>query len=141
MRIIHIHGNILCCPSNMSIAHCVSNDGKMGAGLALTLNREFHLKNDFLKAPRAVGSVVALRRGDRFIVNLISKERYFHLPTLQDIEETFRNMKRFLIFNEIHDIAVPELGCGLDRCNLKEIIKILEKVFKNDPLNIYMHHL
>lgn len=141
MKLVHINGDILNSPAWMPIAHCVSLDGKMGAGLARTLQFKFNLRNDFLKADKCVGSVVALRRGDRFIVNMITKERYFHLPTATDFETSLQNVRKFMIFNNIRELAVPELGAGLDKLNLNLVISLIQKVFKYDPVIIYMHHL
>lgn len=141
MQLIHIHGDILRCPPSMSIAHCVSRDGKMGAGLARTLQNRFNLRGDFLQARREVGGAVALRRGQRFIVNLITKDRFFHLPTAEHFEQSIHNLRKFIICNNLKHIAVPELGAGLDKMELNLVIKILKTVFKNDQIAIFMHHL
>ncbi len=141
MQLVHVMGDILDCPPSMSIAHCVSLDGKMGAGLARTLQARFHLRQDFLQAPREVGGAVALRRGNRFIVNLITKERFFHLPSGKDFEQSIQNLRKFLIFNNIREIAVPELGAGLDKLDLDRVIATIKRVLKYDPVVVYMHHI
>lgn len=141
MKLIFIQGDILNCPSDMSIAQCVSLDGKMSSGLARTLQRVFNLRNQFLTADRGLGYAVALRRGNRFIINLITKERYFHLPKLEDFEDSIISLRQCLIFNNIREISIPRLGSGLDKLKPDDVLEILHKVLKFDPRTIYMHCL
>lgn len=139
MQIINITGDILNCPADMCIAQCVSLDGKMGAGLAKTLQKEFNLRDQFLAAERGVGYAVALRRGPRFIVQLVTKLRYFHLPRLEDFEESILNLRQFMIDNDVKALAVPQLGSGLDKLHPSDVLDVLHRVFYDDPVTIYMH--
>ncbi|KAK3913060.1 ADP-ribose glycohydrolase OARD1 [Frankliniella fusca] len=141
MKLVHVTGDILGCPPHVTIAHCVSADGRMGAGLAKTLQGYFNLRAQFLSTPRGVGYAVALRRGPRFIVNLVTKEHYYDLPTLADFEESIVNLRRFLRFNNIRELAIPELGSGLDRLNPNDVLNIINDLLKFEPVTVYMYHL
>ena len=54
-------------------------------------------------------------------LNLITKERYFHKPTIITMRHALEKMKQICLENNIKKIAMPVIGCGLDRLNWNEI--------------------
>ncbi len=140
MRIHHIEGSILNSHSSIPIAHCVSYDGKMGAGLAKILNNKFQIRNQFLNCPRTVGSLVPILRGEWVIINLISKYNFYDLPTYNDFYETLLSLRSFINNHLISKIAIPKLGCGLDQLNFSIVLNMLYNVFEFCPIDIYIYH-
>ncbi|KAK3918278.1 Gag-Pol polyprotein [Frankliniella fusca] len=139
--ILHTYGSILESPEDLPIVHAVSHDGKFGKGLARQLEQEFQLRDDFLKEKdRGFPGYVALQRGNRIIVNLITKSRYFHKPTSTDIEQAFLLLRDWLEANHISEWCLPELGCGLDQLESSLLLQMLVKVFGHTDMTLVMYH-
>jgi len=140
MQLVHHKGNLFSCPNYVHLVHCVSKDGRMGAGIARQFQSIFNLRQEFLNSFRNVGDAVVLWREPRHIVNLVTKEEYFHLPTVEDLECTLYALKSFVIDNHISCIAMPEISAGLDKVPLNVVIHLLWKVFNDVPIRIHMYH-
>ena len=69
-------------PCKESLAHCVSADLKMGAGIAKQFRNRFGRVEELKRQHKKVGEVAVLRVRDRFIYYLITKKFYYKKPTL-----------------------------------------------------------
>ncbi|XP_034231471.1 ADP-ribose glycohydrolase OARD1-like [Thrips palmi] len=141
MHLIHHQGDLFDCPYWVPIVHCVSYDGKMGAGIAKTVQSIFNVRSEFLATEREVGGLVAVWRSHRFIVNLITKLRYWHLPTLDSLQSSLRALRSFVVDNNIGVLAMPEIAAGLDKIHLNLVIESLYQVFQDLDIEIHMYHL
>lgn len=41
-RLLHVRGDLFTCPSTDALAHCISEDCRMGAGIAVLFKKKFH---------------------------------------------------------------------------------------------------
>ncbi|XP_053542298.1 ADP-ribose glycohydrolase OARD1 isoform X2 [Ictalurus punctatus] len=71
-KLQYVSGNLFSCPRTDSLAHCISMDCKMGAGIAATFKRRFGGVNELLAQQKQPGECAVLKRGDRFVYYLIS---------------------------------------------------------------------
>lgn len=141
MHLIHIHGDILLSPLSMPIAHAVSYDGKMGAGLALQLHKTFNLRSEFRNTARQCPGIVPIWRNGRLIINCITKWNFYDKPPPSQVRLSLIALRDFMAFNNIRELAIPEISAGLDRVPLPVVINILNDVFSATPVTVYMHHL
>lgn len=140
MQLIHLNGNLFSAPKFMPLVHCISYDARMGKGIAKEFQYRFNLRNSILSAHREVGGLVAVFRG-RFIVNLITKLRYYDKPTEHDLRSSLIALKQFLQYNGITEVAMPEIAAGLDGVDLNRVINLLYEIFWNTPVTIFMYHI
>lgn len=141
MRLVHHKGNLFSCPANVHLVHCVSKDGKMGAGIAKTFQSHFNIRPQFLNSRRGVGGLVAVWRHHRFIVNLVTKEKYYNLPTLHDLKDSLHALRSFVVQNNIRVLAMPEIASGRDKISLNLVVEYLYEIFHNLDIDIHMYHL
>lgn len=40
-KLIYVTGDLFCCPEDEALAHCISEDCRMGAGIAVRFRKEF----------------------------------------------------------------------------------------------------
>jgi hypothetical protein len=59
-----------------SLAHCVSRCLAMGKGIAVHFKEQFGGVDDLRKQDKQIGETAVLKRDNRFIYYLITKERY-----------------------------------------------------------------
>lgn len=117
------------------LVHCIASDLMMGAGIAVPMNKKFGLRSmlmgyneDDLTHPTCILT------GKVF--NLITKTRSNHKPTMDDFLYALMNMRDMCVDLGIKKIAMPRIGCGLDKLSwnlIREEIKIL---FDNTDVEI-----
>lgn len=120
------------------LAHCVSTDCALGAGIALEFrNRIPEMPDILLEMNPKIGDTIRFHtRGGRIVVNLFTKERYFHKPTKLSLITSlfvFRNVIREQGYTHV---AIPKIGCGLDKLKWTEVREMIHEVFKDDDLEI-----
>jgi len=130
-----------------SLAHCVSADQKMGAGIAVEFKKRWSMEisNSFMAeftftGKIKVGSCVFTNLGLGFgkgIFNLVTKERYFNKPTLKTIKNSIKDMFKIARTRNIYTIAMPKIGCGLDKLKWKDVSEIIERYQKDINIVVY----
>lgn len=116
-----------------AIAHCITADYSFGAGIAKQLSDIYGLKTKTQNiGTNKYPESLLIQEGDLFIFNLVTKENRYSSPTYEDFEETVIQMKEQMKEQGIHDVWVPQLGCGKDKLDWKKVRPILKRHFKTD---------
>jgi hypothetical protein len=118
------------------LAHCISADFALGAGIAKTFNSKYDMRFKlFNNYPNYI-----YRGGDALLVdnvfNLVTKAKFFQKPTYESLTEALEMMKDKMISLNITKLAMPTIGCGLDRLQWSLVKYIIENVFTNTEVNI-----
>ena len=137
---------------NCVICHCISADAAMGAGVALALVRKYpDLKStvqSVLKTTHldtSVGHVVfyADSYSHTLIANMVTKQNYWDKSTtmpsghyLKNLRECLENVRNIMDGLNEKKLAMPKIGCGLDRCNWDDVLQIIDEVFGNSDIEI-----
>ena len=129
-------------PDDYYLAHCISADFGMGKGIAVEFNKRFDMKhilrtkypdyvNQFHRQKRLSDCILEGR-----VFNLITKERYFEKPTYNTLIGALCKMKVLCQSENIHKIAMPIIGCGLDRLEWDKVSRIIKDVFQEEDVEI-----
>lgn len=70
------------------------------------------------------------------VFNLVTKARVFHKPTYESLYDTLLDMRVQCENLDISKLAIPLLGCGLDRLNWERVKDIIEDVFDSTDIEI-----
>lgn len=142
-------------PSDYALAHCISADFKLGAGIAKEFDRRFNCRKRLFgiferswiprwgeEQERNRGGCVPLGIGipiadePPFIFNLVTKRNFWDKPTLATIKNALLMMRdQCEVFN-IKKLAMPRIGCGLDRQKWSDVKRIIEDVFCDTDIKI-----
>ena len=126
------------------LAHCISADFGMGKGIVVEFNKRFDLKNklkakynDFIRywddeADECKGTCIL----EGQVFNLITKRNYWLKPTYQTLRQSLEHMKVLAINNKVQKIAMPIIGCGLDRLQWDKVSVIIQEVFQDTDIEI-----
>ena len=124
------------------LAHCISADFGMGKGIVVEFNKRFDMKHklqskylDYLNQythHRIGGDCILEGR----VLNLITKERYFHKPTIITMMIALKKMKEVCIENGITKIAMPTIGAGLDRLDWNKVSELICHIFEDMDIEI-----
>lgn len=124
------------------LVHCISADFALGKGIALEFNRRFRLREklqlykpnylSYYKINNIQGDVIFVGS----IVNLVTKERYYQKPTYSSIRQALEKFAQVSKMNRLENIAMPLIGCGLDRLEWSKVSAIIKEVFADQDCNI-----
>lgn len=132
--------NIFTVDDKYYFAHCISKDANMGAGIAVAFKKEFsglsRLSNHW-ELNEGVGGCMLVDK----VFNLITKERYWHKPNYQSLQTSLISMKVLIHDNKVKYLAMPKIGCGLDRLQWGKVREIIEEVFEDTDIEILVCHL
>ena len=125
------------------ISHCVLNEFQMSAGIAQQI-REVHptlqptLKS--IETPQVGASVsMSIPSQNKSIFNLVTKSQYFKKPSYYDFTRSLHCMKKQLIAQGIWQIALPKIGCGLDKLRENSVYNIIFEIFRETDITVFIY--
>ena len=138
------NGDLFKSNSNYTLMHCISHDCVMGAGIAKTFDALMpDMKKQLKRTIREndlAGYYAMLYKGKRDVINLVTKERYWHKPTYSSLKASLINAKQIILRNNIKYIAMPVIGCGLDRLQWSKVSKMVKEIFADTDVEIVVYH-
>ena len=82
--------------SDYYLAHCISSDLKMGAGIALPMQNKYRIREDILSRPMNLSHPTVVLTGKVF--NLITKANYYDKPTYDNLFSSLVKMKNISLW-------------------------------------------
>ena len=138
--------------SDFLICHCISADAAMGAGVAFALVRRFpsmksEVKDCLKDTPlcQRVGQVVFYvdDTTNTVVANMVTKTHYWDKSStmpqgayLNNLRQCLILVKQVMLERGIKKLAMPKIGCGLDRCSWMEVESIILDVFDGTDIDI-----
>lgn len=140
-----VHGDLFTAPQGCYLVHCISGDYALGAGIAKIFDEVYNMRYKLHKN-------YAIENGKKFdnvgrallvdnVFNLVTKKRCFHRPTYDDLYDALVDMKEQCIDFDITKLAMPLIGCGLDRLEWDKVKDIIEDVFDDTDIKITVYLL
>lgn len=114
------------------LVHCISADKALGAGIAKEIEERFKVKSKLNEIIYwdGFGTPIFTAINENFwIVNLVTKWRYFEKPTYETIEEALRESRPLVRCIKDVKIVMPRIGCGLDGLDWNRVKGIVEKEY------------
>ena len=134
--------NLFSVSEDYYLAHCISADFGMGKGIVIEFNKRFDMKQKLqAKYPDFINEwhhrkweFNCILEGRVF--NLITKERYWHKPTYNSLYGALALMKFIATQKGITKIAMPIIGCGLDRLQWDKVSSLIKEIFNDTNIEI-----
>lgn len=145
--------NLFKVPNYYYFAQCISADLAMGAGIALQFNKRFDTKNTILqmygdslsKQIRKTWELSSIEKvrliQAKRVFCLVTKGRYYNIPTYEDLTRSLELLREEIDEQYIKYLAMPRIGCGLDRLKWSEVKPIINSIFADSDVNILVCHL
>lgn len=128
-------------PQGYYLAHCISADFALGAGIAKVFDEVYNMRFKLFKKY----DNYEYHGGDALLIdnvfNLVTKQKCWHKPTYESLRESLEEMKKQLEFMNITKLAMPWIGCGLDRLDKEEVCDIICEVFWDMNIDIVICEL
>ena len=125
--------------ANTAIAYCISAEAKMSKRFAETNCRRVNGRQDFCRrAKTTVGSALPYwdPESNNFIYNLVTKSKFFEKPTLDNLRISLENMRGHALLNNVTKISMPKIGCGLDKLQWTDVLKLIQDTFTYSGIQI-----
>lgn len=136
MRFKVEHRDLFTVPSDYYLAHCISADFKLGAGIAYQFNEIYNMRHKLFSEY----GYYTYHGGDALpidnVFNLVTKNKYYEKPTYNSLTEALKEMKKLMGMFQITKLAIPKIGCGLDRLDWHKVMNIIMEVFENTDVEI-----
>ena len=126
-------------PHGYYFAHCISGDFALGAGIAVKFNELYNMRKKLKNTVDYIHDNCAILIDNVF--NLVTKRKYYHKPTYASLRESLEDMIETIETLEIEKIAMPMIGCGLDKLDWDIVKEIIEDVFEDIDIEILVCYL
>ena len=140
------HRYLFSVPKDYSLVHCISADFALGAGIAKEFTKR-GVKKELLRrygiyadSSVWVGKALETHATDwNWEYNLVTKEHYWGKPNYVTLEMCLKNLRDVYVNHNEHlapKLAMPWLGCGLDKLERWKVEVLIKDVFKNCDVEI-----
>lgn len=123
-------------PQGYYLAHCISADFALGAGIAKKFDEVYNMKFKLFKNYDGY----EYECGDCLVVdnvfNLVTKPKCYHKPTYESLKEALKAMKEYVLYFDIDKIAMPHIASGLNRLQWDQVLEIIKEVFEDTDVDI-----
>jgi O-acetyl-ADP-ribose deacetylase (regulator of RNase III) len=150
MKLIEEQGDLFDLEETHYLAHCISADLALGAGIAVQFVKRYDMRNKlitlrdkqtptekFIQDIFGSPNCVLIDR----VFNLITKEHCWHKPTYDSFTIALEDMKRYVEYSYYTKIAMPRIGCGLDGLEWDLVKPIIETTFRGYDGEIVVRYL
>jgi hypothetical protein len=128
-------------PHGYYFAHCISADFSLGAGIAKvfdeTYNMRFKLFRNYDSYEYSGGDALLVDN----VFNLVTKQKHWNKPTYESLRNSLEDMREQLDFLCATKLAMPWIGCGLDRLDKYVVYNIIYEVFEDMDIEIVICEL
>lgn len=142
MTIKEENRNLLDVPQGYYLAHCITGDFSLGAGVAKKIDFIFNMKE---KLHRFFTSGAKYHLGDALLVdnvfNLVIRRNPTKKAKYKRLRAALEDMKDQMEDNMITKIAIPKLDCDHERMDWGRVKEIVEEVFANTDVEILVCNL
>jgi len=139
MILNEVQKDLFSVPHGYYFAHCISGDFALGAGIAVKFNELYNMRKKLKNTIDYTPNNCAILIDNVF--NLVTKRKCYHKPTYASLRESLEDMIETIETLEIEKIAMPMIGCGLDKLDWDVVKEIIEDVFEDINIEILVCYL
>lgn len=147
MTLKEVHQDLFTVPKDYILVHCISADFALGAGIAKEfakrgVKKALQTDSFYSALINKVGKCLITFATDwRAEYNLVTKEKYWYKPTYETLRAALEEAKVYSIIpsqseTETLKLAMPKIGCGLDKLQWNKVKQIIEEVFADMDVEI-----
>lgn len=135
MQFREIQQDLFAMDEAYTLAHCISADARMGAGIAVQFRERFGLQvlqEQAKQEALEIGRCYPVGR----TLNLVTKTKFSNKPTYSSFTRAVQSMRDVCVEQEISKLAMPQIGCGLDRLKWDKVSGIIQDTFADTDVEI-----
>lgn len=159
MNYLEQEGNLFELDKNEYVfAHCIAADLCWGGGISVHMFGEFGLSDKMRRTHFEkgfeVGSILAVETSavswgmstpdvvhKQVLVNLFTKARTYEKPTYANMQKCLNALRNYMIANGHKKLAIPMIGCGLDRLEWDTVSAMIQNTFAGTDIDILVRYI
>ena len=125
-----------------ALAHCVSRDFAMGAGIAKMFKAKFNRVSELKSQNAKVGGVAYIDTWNRrkaspqTIFYMVTKERYYEKPTMRSVRSSLLKVREIMVDMGLKSLSMPMIAAGLDRLLWADVLREIEDIFNYSGIKV-----
>lgn len=131
-------------PQGYYLAHCITADFSLGAGIAKKINEVYNMREKLINSydfsnsqagfttDKYVGQVLTIDN----VYNLVLKKNPNKKAKYKKLRCVLENLKTEMECNFITKLAIPKIGCGHEGLDWDRVREIIEEVFEDTDVEI-----
>ncbi|XP_029344299.1 MATH and LRR domain-containing protein PFE0570w isoform X3 [Acyrthosiphon pisum] len=119
-----------------SLAHCVAEDLRMGAGIAVDFKNIFGGVGKLVDQKLKIGDVGIVKRHDQYAFYLVTKKTSNGKPTMITMEKALISLLNKMKEYNLTKLGIPTIGCGLDKLDWSDTKSLIIKIFSGSGIHI-----
>ncbi len=130
--------------SEYALCHCISSDFALGAGIAkvfAAMGVKRRLCTEFPKLWDGRGYCLFVETDGVLVANLVTKQRYFHKPTLETLRQSLDSLREQAAERNLKKLAMPKIGCGLDKLKWEDVSAAIKDIFGETDIEILVRFI
>ena len=130
--------------SEYVLCHCISSDFALGAGIAKIFAKmgvKKKLTETYPKQWQGRGYCLFTEVDGVTAANLVTKEKYFHKPTLETLKQSLVDLREQALSRDLRKLAMPKIGCGLDKLHWDDVSAAIKEVFGDTDIEILIRYI
>lgn len=131
-----VEQDLFSAPEEYALAHCVAEDLRMSKGIAMVFRKKFGGIEELRRQKPEVGKALSLNENGRKIYYLVTKQRSQDKPTYKDLWTTLKTLKRTCLEENVRQLAIPKIGCGLDGLDWRLVRSMVEHLFHKTGIDV-----
>lgn len=138
MILNELRGNIFSfVPKGYKLGHCIAADAGMGRGIAVDFVRFFPKIKQLRQQNLDVGTTYFIDP----VLNIVTKRRSAGKPSYESMGAALESMRGLILQHNITHLAIPKIGCGLDRLSWPAVREMLHCILKDVEIEINVYIL
>lgn len=138
MKFRELKGDLFAASDNL--AHCVSEDFHMSAGIAVQFKRKFGRQAQLREEGWRIGEVARTKEGPHYVFYLITKPRYFMKPTYKCLWATLVQLAKWVELLSLKSLSIPRISCVRDRLDWAIVREMIMEAFSGLEIQITVYY-
>ena len=127
--------------SSYTFVHCISADFALGKGIALEFQKRYKTRDAIQSRAKPFSIPVGNCIYTEPVLSMITKGRAQSLPTYETMYEALFHLRTALEKLYIDKIAMPLIGCGLDKLKWPIVRALIKDIFEDMDVEILVCYL
>ncbi|KAJ1521745.1 hypothetical protein ONE63_003381 [Megalurothrips usitatus] len=133
--VVELWGDLLAMPG--ALAHAVSSDFHMSAGIAVDFKKCFGRVDELLAQGKGVGEVAYLKHKSTYVFYLITKKHYSNkCISLNNVFSCLVHLNHLCTSLGVREVSMPRIGCGLDLLKYSDILPRVCAAFQDSYVQV-----
>jgi len=130
-----------------AMAHCVSRDFAMGAGVAKGFRAKYGRVEELKAQNPKIGGMAYIdvwnkkRMGTQTIFYMVTKNKYFEKPSFRTVRLSLEATRDAMMDMGLCSLSMPMIAAGLDQLSWPLVLREIEDVFNGTDIVITIWYL